>query len=296
MSRAHANWLRQRRKGIGSSDAPIVLGASPWRSRFDLWAEKVGLLAHDARESEAMRAGHYLEPVVARWYADDTKRLVVNGGRHRIVRSTEHPWMLATPDRYLPNPPEGKKGPGVLEIKTTDGRNADQWESGPPEHVRIQVQHQLAVLGYRWASVAVLIGGNDLAWCDVDRDEEFIAGLVESERAFWQHVADKVPPEVSATPDCTAALARLYPNGRGRVALPPEFSDLDAERERLRAEVAEREERLGWIDNTIRATLGDAEEGVVGSSNVVYRWRRQERAAYTVPATSVRVLRRIVES
>lgn len=34
-------WLEWRHSGIGSSDAPSVLGVSPWKTRYDLWEEKV---------------------------------------------------------------------------------------------------------------------------------------------------------------------------------------------------------------------------------------------------------------
>lgn len=40
-------WLEQRRKGIGGSDAPVIMGVNPWRSPMDLWLEKTGEYIED---------------------------------------------------------------------------------------------------------------------------------------------------------------------------------------------------------------------------------------------------------
>ena len=37
----HAAWLEGRRQGIGSSDAPAVLGLSPWACALDVYSSKV---------------------------------------------------------------------------------------------------------------------------------------------------------------------------------------------------------------------------------------------------------------
>lgn len=33
-------WLAWRAKGLGSSDCPVILGVSPWRTPYELWLEK----------------------------------------------------------------------------------------------------------------------------------------------------------------------------------------------------------------------------------------------------------------
>ena len=35
-------WLQWRSKGVTASDIPIILGLSPYKTRWQLWAEKVG--------------------------------------------------------------------------------------------------------------------------------------------------------------------------------------------------------------------------------------------------------------
>ena len=34
-------WLEFRRSRIGASDAPIIMGVSPWKTHYKLWVEKI---------------------------------------------------------------------------------------------------------------------------------------------------------------------------------------------------------------------------------------------------------------
>lgn len=60
-----------RRSGIGSSDAPIVAGLSPYATPADLFLEKRGLAAREVPEfvREAAEWGQIMEPVILREYA-----------------------------------------------------------------------------------------------------------------------------------------------------------------------------------------------------------------------------------
>ena len=55
--------LERRRKGIGASDVAAILGVSPWRSPWDVWADKTGRL-QPWEGNEATKIGQYLESSV----------------------------------------------------------------------------------------------------------------------------------------------------------------------------------------------------------------------------------------
>src|SRR5271156_107654 len=55
-----SRWLRWRLGGIGSSDAPVIMGEGAFRSRRGLWAIKTGR-ARDFGGNPASRRGHLLE-------------------------------------------------------------------------------------------------------------------------------------------------------------------------------------------------------------------------------------------
>ena len=66
-------WLAVRNQGIGGSDAGTILGLNPYKKPYELWLEKTGAKEpEDISEKEAVKAGVYLEPVIAQWYTDET--------------------------------------------------------------------------------------------------------------------------------------------------------------------------------------------------------------------------------
>ncbi len=54
------DWLAWRRKGLGASDAPIVLGLSEYKTPFQLWQNKLNLLP-DEPSSFIAEMGHKFE-------------------------------------------------------------------------------------------------------------------------------------------------------------------------------------------------------------------------------------------
>ena len=41
-SKSREEWLQERKKGIGGSDAAVVIGKSKWKNNVQLWEEKTG--------------------------------------------------------------------------------------------------------------------------------------------------------------------------------------------------------------------------------------------------------------
>ena len=53
-------WLYWRKNGIGSSDAPAILGTSPWTTPFQKWEEKV-FGKQETKINSSMQRGKDLE-------------------------------------------------------------------------------------------------------------------------------------------------------------------------------------------------------------------------------------------
>ncbi len=218
------DWLRIRGLGIGSSDAAVAIGLSPYKSPLSLWLEKTGRKeAEDLSEKEAVIWGTVLEPVLANVYAERTGSKVrrVNA----VLQSTEHPFMLANLDREVVGDHGAGAGVGVLEIKTAGYHSAPQWEEGIPIAYQCQVLHQLAVTGHAWADVAVLIGGQDFRIYRIERDDDKIADLIERERVFWDCVKHDQQLEPDGSADAGKALSWLYPKDNG---LQVDLSEMSA--------------------------------------------------------------------
>lgn len=251
------HWLDKRRNGIGSSDAATILGVNPWSSLLSVYADKLNLDMLDEEQSEAAYWGQRLEPIVLEELAKETGRDVSPWGA--LLQSTERDWQIATCDGYQMR---ADYTPGVVEIKCT--RLYHNWDEGVPAYVYAQVQHQLAVTGYTFASVAVLFQGYQFKWVDVERNDEFIGELCQREEAFWQRVVSLDPPSPDSTAYSSAALARLYPESNGQtIELPGEYLNLDDTRQDLVAEIAGLEKRKRALDNRLKAAIGEHEAGLL---------------------------------
>lgn len=280
-------WLKARRLGIGSSDAPAILGVSQFRGPLAVYAEKIGV-QEDKEATEAMEWGLLLEPLIIRKFAKETGREGIP--ERALLSNIERPWMMATLDATQLAADQAELG--ILEIKAT-GHRVSSWDEGIPADVFVQVQHQFAVTGLQWGSVAVLQRGCALKYADVERNDAFIAGtLLPALEEFWTRVKNQEPVDPDGSESARDALKALYPQDSGRIiTLPGEFIDLDRERQRLDEVIGEAEKRHELLTQRIKIAMGDASEAHL-PNGVAFTYRTTERKGYTVKPTTVRTLRR----
>ncbi len=249
---------------IGGSDAPAVLGVSPWKSPLALYLEKIGE-APGIEGTEPMLWGRVLETPIAEEYARRTGRRIrrVN----RTLRHTKFAFIAAHIDRDIVGEDR------ILEVKTA--RSADGWgEPGTdevPEHYVAQTQHYLAVTGAEACDVALLVAGSDFRIYTVPRDEELIGMLIEAEAAFWQRIERKDPP----TPSTAEDAARLWRKSVARAAettieVAAAVDQLRALKAQLKA-LDEEEERLRGL---ILPAFTDA-EALAFNGRVIATWKTQ---------------------
>lgn len=223
-------WLEQRRKGIGGSDAAAALGQSRHKTAFQLFQEKVGAFDADVMFGtvtlERMEFGQAIEQVIADMYA---KRYGVKLRRHnKLAQHSRYPWMLASYDRTIDGRKEG------LECKNVDALSYRFGEWGeehsdcvPPEYL-LQAHHYLTVSGYERWHIAACVGGNSLKVFHVERDPEMIEMIVDGEHDFWKHIERDEPPALDyRAASAIPLLKRMYPGTDGQtVNLPAEAEAL----------------------------------------------------------------------
>ena len=187
-------WLEERRKGIGGSDAAAIMGANPYRSPLAVYYDKLGLLP-EQDTTEAMRQGTDLEEYVAKRFTEATNKSVrrVN----RILQHPERPWMLANIDRAVIGESAG------LECKTTSVyNNADFQQGEVPLTYLWQCVHYMAVTGWNTWYLAVLVLNKAFYTFKLERDDALIERLIDEESRFWnEHVLAQMPPFPSGTDD-----------------------------------------------------------------------------------------------
>ena len=292
-------WLEGRRTlGIGSSDAPAILGISRYKSAFQLYLEKRGLESASKQENEQIAWGNLLEEPIAQRFAEETGRDVRNPrepGIWRIERSVDVDFMVAAVDRTQRDPQTiARDGEGILEIKNAHFFVGKTWldTQEPPPEFQVQLQHQLVVTGARWGSIAALIGGCRFVWADVPRDEEFIELLIQAEAEFWKRLTDGNPPDPDGTDATKKAIDRLFTRETSGqiIGLPPDIIDAHIELQDAKVALDKAATRKKAAENTIKMAIGENVGGRL-PDGTVYTWKSQTRREYVSKESTFRVLR-----
>lgn len=235
----------EREASLGSSDAPIVAGVSPYKSPLELYYQLHGELPrYTDEETQAQRIGSKLEPMIAELAAED---LGLKIRRSATRRHPTHSFMVANLDFEIVNNP---KGPGVLEIKN---RGASKPFDTLPDDIALQVAQQLAVTQRDWGIVAVLFGFGNLKTYEVQRDKELEEYLIELEARFILRVQKSEPPDHTWTPETVGLLKKLYPTDSGkeiRLDMPEAahmYERFQLAKVVLAQQEAEKAEAEGWL-------------------------------------------------
>lgn len=261
------SWLAERRKGIGGSDAAAIAGLDKWRSPYQVWLDKTGLVPDNGTAGEAAEWGNRLEPIVATVVQERTG--VTLAQPPGPYQHPDYPFMLGHVDRLATHP---ERGEGIYEGKTVGVWSADEWDDdGVPDRYVLQGQHYLAVTGLPWVLYGCLIGGQRLVTRWVERDDDLIEQLVGIEADFWQRVETRTPPPVDGSAATTELLGRLYQVQSGKVVTvdPKAIEELAVVRAAAKAAEKEARESAAEIDNRLRVMLGDAEVAVDGDGRVL---------------------------
>ncbi len=255
--RSRDAWLKARLRSIGASEAAAVCGVSPWQSPYSLWADKLNP-SGPISSTPAMEWGLRLEPAIAKAYKDATEAQWYNPGTYAVATHPYYEWMTATPDRILVD------GDAPLQVKCANQYTSANWGGEPPLHYKVQVQHEIAVMGAEYGVLAVLIGGSDFRHYRIERNDKFIEALTRELAAFWQRIQDAAPPPIDGHDSTTATIKRLY--GRGdetEIALPSEAIALDERRQNLMDTKTAIEQELTAINNNLKGWIGNATYGVL---------------------------------
>lgn len=267
-------WLAERRKSIGGSDAASVLGLNPYNSAYALWAEKTGkVIPEDISDKEAVRLGNDLEQYVAERFMEATGKKVRR--ENSIITNSDYPFAHANPDRMVVGEDAG------LECKTTGSWEIiSQLKDGEiPPSWYCQCTHYLMVTGAKKWYLAALAFGNGFYWMEIDRNEAEIKALAAAERAFWDHVTENTAPAIDGTEASTAALKTIYPDSDPGMSL--DLSMCAAEIETWKAldkQIEELTQLKNEKENRIKDFMGPAEKGVYG--NVSITWKSGSRKTF----------------
>ena len=258
-------WLAAHKTCIGASEAAAACGLSPYATPLDIYARKRGLV-EDEPDSDAMRLGRRLEPVILDEYETrngcEIERPVAHkvDGRDSFIGATPDGLRLWTGDGHI-----------TIEAKATTWRRAkelgDAGSDEVPEDWLCQVQQQMLVFDCDFAHIAVLIDGRTLRVFEVARNDRLIKKMVEMERELWGRIeaGDPPPPDLNH-PSTAELLSRLYSPDRidgEEVAhvTADVFQAFDQAKE-LAAKMTALDKEKKVLMNQVKAAMGNAGRAV----------------------------------
>lgn len=181
------DWLAWRRGLLTATDAPMLLGVSPYATPYKGWQRKLGLIPEQT-ETEPMRRGKRDEPIARDWFIKEYGIQM----DPCCVESDEFNFIGASLDGLSPC------GKYLLEIKS----NGDQYHfglnDGPPEFHFCQMQHQYLscdnipemcfYLSWNKSGPKVL---------EIKLDKGWMEDYIPQAREFWRKVVFHEAPEMT---------------------------------------------------------------------------------------------------
>ncbi|KKN12267.1 hypothetical protein LCGC14_1018190 [marine sediment metagenome] len=265
--------LKIRLRKVMASSAAALLERHPYVSRFEAWAQAMGL-AEGPEYSDAMRMGDVLEATLVK---EAARRL----GWPKKVRKMgtvfhqNHLWAGCTPDGVKCSNGEfigmQVKNSGIHMAKGYQGQPGEggEWDNDLiPAYHNFQCQWEMFVMNANSWHLVVYFGGADFRIYNLRRDADLIQLMSENLWKFWLEHIDPDGPQTEPLADGGAGtgdfLRRRHPKNDGNL-LPPSDEHYDlAERYRsLGARVKENEKARDGVKHQLMQAIGAA-DGIEG--------------------------------
>ncbi len=271
--------LERRKRYIGASEVAAVLGLDPYRTPWDVWADKTGKL-EESVTSEAARIGQVFEVGILRLAEEQLGKITLN--QWRVLQGTH---LSATDDAIVNETgrPVEAKFRGIYKFV------GDEWgEAGTdqvPDDVIAQAQTQLLCTGSDLCHVAVFMTGRGFALFVVPLDKDLGKTIIEEVETFWDKYI-KTDTEPKQSQPSASVIKRLRRKPGSEVDIPKELVEvLQLRKDALKIATKESKD----ADTALKAALGTAEAGKFDGGLVTFL--QQTRKGYVVKESIYRVLR-----
>lgn len=199
-----SEWLEERTKGIGGSDAAAIIGLNPWKDNVQLWKEKTGIEdPEDISYKPYVQYGVSAEPLLRELFKLDFPEYEVRYVENNSWYNDRFPFARASLDGWLTDK-DGRKG--ILEIKTTNilsSMSKEKWKEGVPDNYFCQALWYLMVTEFDFAVIKAQLKYeyvNDIRletrhyFIEREEVQDQIDYLMEEGKRFWDQVQLKQRP------------------------------------------------------------------------------------------------------
>ncbi|MCD2452035.1 MAG: YqaJ viral recombinase family protein [Methylicorpusculum sp.] len=201
-------WHQWRNLGVSASEADIVLGLSPYKTRYRLYAEKKGLILPDNLDRNPhVQRGIRLEPVARRAFE----------GRHNTMllpvcaESDGYPFIRASfdgiDDNGIPVEIKAPTEKNFRDAQSSEDQEAflseedfrdvqqNRTESKLYKRYYFQIQQQILVANSDRAWLSLYLNEREYLDVPIPRDDAIINTIIFEARKFWECLKTNMPPE-----------------------------------------------------------------------------------------------------
>ena len=197
------DFLENRKKGLGCSDASAILGYNPWMSNTKLYDLKCEIIDNDFKTNDAIEFGNNMESYLHDIFFLQYPNMIPYSTKDISLVSNEKPYILANLDGFM----QDENGRfGVLEIKTVNTKFGPWYKEEIPMYYLCQLMHYMYVTG---ADFAIMYGFLNSPYKCVAATlikitferidyQDSINYLIEEETKFWENnIIKRVRPSLS---------------------------------------------------------------------------------------------------
>lgn len=204
-------WLAERVKDVTSTEVSALYGLSPYMTEFELFHQKKDKTVVSIEPNERMKWGTRMESVIAYGAAEDQGWDI----EKMDVYMRDIDARIGSSFDFKIN--SSSDGPGILEIKNVDGLQYMRgWiDDGAgnieaPEHIELQIQHQMEVADINWCALVALVGGNTQKVILRNRDRAIGKDIRSKVGEFWNRVSTNQAPKPDYAADAEFIIKQLH--------------------------------------------------------------------------------------
>jgi len=249
-------WERWRAQGITASEAPVIVGRSPYKSAWQLWAERTGVAKpEDLSANPLVQRGIQREDQVRNAFEERHGTILLP----LCVESDAHPVLRCSLD--------GLNDDGEpVELKVPTDRTYQRLLTEGEEAVAyriawVQLQHQLCVTGAArgWLVFDPCLRDKPALEFGIARDEDFLRDeLIPACLAFWEAIQTGTAPQRDAARDA------FEPTGdalRQWDQVAQQYRALAQQRERLERQLKAVKSDMAEAEGVFVNLLGESRQG-----------------------------------
>ena len=281
------SWLENRLLDVTSTEVSALFGLNPYLSKFELYHQKKDKVVVNI-DNERMAWGRRLEDSIALEFADRNKFKVE---QFDVYMRNPETRMGSSFDYKIVSEEE----PMILEIKNVDALayrknwiEHDEYNIEPPEHIALQLQHQLEITGYNVGYIVALVGGNTMKVVKSKRDPEIGKLLTQKVKNFWEKIQTNTEPNPDYTKDaqyimknlCNQADASTILNADPEmdqliadyIAVNAEYKSLNTTRDAIKAQILSMSQNASKIiskHGTISCAMSKGSKGKMVTEDMV---------------------------